>query len=154
MLERMIVKHWIALTVGFTLLGVLIRVRYNTQGHFAIGGEWLAPALRKDAEKQGYSMTDRKFTELVQYAERKAAVAGKDESYIPYLLPDVIKEYFIRNAINEVSTGMMEFERYIKTQKQEVTDDGRNDRKTVAFRGAEFDYQGINYPQSSIASRI
>lgn len=73
--------------------------------------------IRKDAEKQGYSMTDRKFTELVQYAERKAAVAGKDESYIPYLLPDVIKEYFIRNAINEVSTGMMEFERYIKTQK-------------------------------------
>ena len=110
--------------------------------------------IRKDAEKQGYSMTDRKFTELVQYAERKAAVAGKDESYIPYLLPDVIKEYFIRNAINEVSTGMMEFERYIKTQKQEVTDDGRNDRKTVAFRGVEFDYQGINYPQSSIASRI
>ena len=97
-------------------------------------------------------MTDRKFTELVQYAERKAA--GKDESYIPYLLPDVIKEYFIRNAINEVSTGMMEFERNIKPQKQEVTDDGRNDRKTVAFRGAEFDYQGINYPQSSIASRI
>lgn len=45
MLERMIVKHWIALTVGFTLLGVLIRVRYNTQGHFAIGGEWLAPAI-------------------------------------------------------------------------------------------------------------
>lgn len=45
MLERMIVKHWIALTVGFTLLGVLIRVRYNTQGHFAIGGEWLAPAF-------------------------------------------------------------------------------------------------------------
>ena len=40
--------------------------------------------IRKDAEKQGYSMTDRKFTELVQYAERKAAVAGKDESYIPY----------------------------------------------------------------------
>lgn len=31
--------------LGFTLLGVLIRVRYNTQGHFAIGGEWLAPAF-------------------------------------------------------------------------------------------------------------
>ena len=45
MLERMIVKHWIALTVGFTLLGVLIRVRYNTQGHFAIGSEWLVPAF-------------------------------------------------------------------------------------------------------------
>lgn len=45
MLERMIVKHWIALTVGFALLGVLIRVRYNTQGHFAIGGEWLMPVF-------------------------------------------------------------------------------------------------------------
>ena len=78
----------------------------------------LYEGIRKDAEEQGYSMTDEKFTELVRYAERKAAVAGKDESYIPYLLPDVIKEYFIRNAINEVSTGMMEFERYIKTQKQ------------------------------------
>lgn len=77
----------------------------------------LYEGIRKDAEEQGYSMTDEKFTELVRYAERKAAVAGKDESYIPYLLPDVIKEYFIRNAINEVSTGMMEFERYIKTQK-------------------------------------
>ena len=149
MLERMIVKRWIALTVGFTLLGVLIRVRYNTQGHFAIGGEWLAPAFmlflewlirmmrgvlidagiirgHKKRRRKARVQHDRKFTELVQYAERKAAVAGKDESYIPYLLPDVIKEYFIRNAINEVSTGMMEFERYIKTQKQEVTDDGRN----------------------------
>lgn len=45
MLERMIVKHWMALTVGFVLLGVLIRVRYNTQGHFAIGGEWLMPGF-------------------------------------------------------------------------------------------------------------
>lgn len=45
MLERMIAKHWIALTVGFVLLGVLIRARYNTQGHFAIGGEWLMPVF-------------------------------------------------------------------------------------------------------------
>lgn len=110
--------------------------------------------IRQDEEKQGHSMTDEKFIELVQYAERKATVAGKDESYIPYLLPDVIKEYFIRNAINEVTIGVMEFERYIKTQKQEDVNDGRNDRETVAFRGTEFNYQGIDYPQSSIASRI
>lgn len=45
MLERMIAKHWVALTVGFVLLGVLIRARYNTQGHFAIGGEWLMPVF-------------------------------------------------------------------------------------------------------------
>ena len=151
MLERMIVKHWIALTVGFTLLGVLIRVRYNTQGHFAIGGEWLAPAFMLFLEWLIRMMRGVLIDAGIIRGHKKRR---KDESYIPYLLPDVIKEYFIRNAINEVSTGMMEFERYIKTQKQEVTDDGRNDRKTVAFRGAEFDYQGINYPQSSIASRI
>lgn len=45
MLERMVAKHWMALTVGFVLLGVLIRVRYNTQGHFAIGSEWLMPGF-------------------------------------------------------------------------------------------------------------
>ena len=45
MLERTIAKHWVALTVGFVLLGVLIRVRYNTQGHFAIGSEWLMPGI-------------------------------------------------------------------------------------------------------------
>lgn len=45
MLERMIAKHWIALTVGFALLGVLIRVRYSTQGYFTIGSEWLMPVF-------------------------------------------------------------------------------------------------------------
>ena len=51
MLERMIVKHWIALTVGFTLLGVLIRVRYNTQGHFAIGIYAFSGMAHKDDER-------------------------------------------------------------------------------------------------------
>ena len=74
--------------------------------------------IRQDVEKQGYSMTDEKFTELVQYAERKATAAGKDESYIPYLLPDVIKEYFIRNVINEVAIETMEFERYEEVPAQ------------------------------------
>lgn len=66
----------------------------------------LYEGIRKDAEEQGYSMTDEKFTELVRYAERKAAVAGKDESYIPYLLPDVIKEYFIRKLIYDALNGV------------------------------------------------
>lgn len=51
MLERMIAKHWIALTVGFVLLGVLIRLRYNTQGRFAIGGEWLMPVFMLFVER-------------------------------------------------------------------------------------------------------
>lgn len=38
--------------------------------------------IRKDAEKQGYSMTDRKFTELVQYAERKEG-KGKERIVTP-----------------------------------------------------------------------
>lgn len=88
--------------------------------------------VRADAEKNGYKITDEQFDYFVRYARRKAQVAGKDESYIPYLLPDVIKEYFLRKGINTVSFAVMEFERYIKTQKQEVTENGRDFRTAVA----------------------
>lgn len=91
--------------------------------------------IRAEAEDAGYDITDGLFDELLEYARRKAETAGKGESYIPYLLPDVIREYFIRGAINRITFAAMEFERYIKdkTQKQEVTEHGERDHgKTVA----------------------
>lgn len=47
-------------------------------------------------------MSDEEWDEQLAYARRKAKCAGKDESYIPYLLPDVIREFFIRAAINMI----------------------------------------------------
>lgn len=40
MLERWIVKHWIALSVGCLLMAAAVRITYTQRGHAAIGGEW------------------------------------------------------------------------------------------------------------------
>lgn len=67
--------------------------------------------IRKDLEADGYSLEDEQFSKLLEYARRKARVAGKNEKYIPFLLPDVIREWFVRNAINAFSMAVMEAER-------------------------------------------
>lgn len=56
--------------------------------------------IKKEIEKDGYTLTNAEFSCLVEYARRKAEVAGKDESYLPYLIPDVVKEYFFRAWVN------------------------------------------------------
>lgn len=45
---------------------------------------------------------------MIEYAKRKVKIAEKDESYIPILLPDMVKEYFFRMGVNlEVMSKMM-----------------------------------------------
>jgi len=56
--------------------------------------------IREALERKGYILQDAEYNELVQYARRKASVAGNDESYIPLLLPDVVREHYMRTAIN------------------------------------------------------
>ena len=64
--------------------------------------------IRESMEKEGYKLQDGEYEDLMEYARRKAKAAGKDESYLPLLLPDVIKEYFFRAYIN--LAGMMAVE--------------------------------------------
>ena len=46
MLEKWIVRHWIALASGCVLTGIVLRITYATRGQLVIGGEWLIiPAL-------------------------------------------------------------------------------------------------------------
>lgn len=40
MLERWIVKHWIALSAGCLLMAAAVRMTYAQRGYAAIGGEW------------------------------------------------------------------------------------------------------------------
>ena len=68
--------------------------------------------IREKAETDGYKVDDDTFQELIEYARRKAKVAGRDESYLPFLLPDVIKEWYIRRAINVYSIAMMQIQKY------------------------------------------
>ena len=67
--------------------------------------------IREKAEADGYKVNDDTFRELIEYARRKAKVAGRDESYLPFLLPDVIKEWYIRRAINVYSLAMVQIKK-------------------------------------------
>ena len=71
--------------------------------------------IREEMENAGYVLEDSEFEKVVAYARRKAEVSGKDESYMPYLLPDVIREWITRQAINAVSIAAMTAERILKT---------------------------------------
>ncbi len=64
------------------------------------GGKGQYPEIKEKLEEQGYEFPDGLYEWLLAYARRKAEVAGKGESYIPYLLPDVVREYFFREYIN------------------------------------------------------
>ncbi len=64
--------------------------------------------IRESMEKEGYKLQDGEYENLLEYARRKAKSAGKDESYLPLLLPDVIKEYFFRAYINLAGLMAME----------------------------------------------
>ncbi len=66
--------------------------------------------IREKAEADGYKVDDDTFQGLIEYARRKAKTAGRDESYLPLLLPDVIKEWHIRRAINTYSIAMMQIQ--------------------------------------------
>lgn len=66
--------------------------------------------IRKKAEDAGYHMDDDTFGKVVAYAKRKAATSGKGDSYIPCVLPDVIREHFARIAINSFSTELMKIQ--------------------------------------------
>ena len=65
-------------------------------------------SVKQQLEKDGYKISNAEFSCLVEYATRKVKIAGKDESYIPILLPDIVKEYFIRTGVNlETMSKMM-----------------------------------------------
>lgn len=72
--------------------------------------------IRTDMEEAGYVLEDSEFEKVVAYARRKAEVSGKDESYMPYLLPDVIREWVTRQAINAVTIAAMTAERILKQE--------------------------------------
>lgn len=56
--------------------------------------------IRKSLESKGYIVADSQFQRIVSLARRKANLSGKGEKYIALLLPDVMKDYFYREAVN------------------------------------------------------
>lgn len=63
------------------------------------------PEIKRALEAQGYALPDELYKYLLAYTRRKARCAGKDESYIPYLLPDVVKEYYLQLCITTLTAA-------------------------------------------------
>lgn len=74
--------------------------------------------IRAELEADGFRLDDEEYTEAVNYARRKAESSGKDESYMPYLLPDVIREWITRKVINSVTFAAMEIEKIFRQEEK------------------------------------
>lgn len=83
------------------------------------------PEIRAVMEERGYAVDDAQYEEVVAYARRKAAASGKDESYMPYLLPDVIKEWVVSRAINAVTIAAMTAENLFQQEVYYGEHDGK-----------------------------
>ena len=63
--------------------------------------------VRKKMESEGMILTQAEFEVIVKCARRKLEVCKKDESYLPLLLEDEIKNYFFRITVNAAGLLMM-----------------------------------------------
>lgn len=61
--------------------------------------------IRERMEVEGYKVSDDEFSQILSYAKRKAKVSGKEESYLPFLLPDLMNaEIQIGDVLNGTKT--------------------------------------------------
>lgn len=56
----------------------------------------------------GEQLTEDEYEKALKYARRKAELNGKDEDYIPLLLPDVIKERLFSRFTVELMRALAE----------------------------------------------
>lgn len=59
-----------------------------------------ARAVRRAQEEAGYDISDDEFDDLVEYAERKRTLTGKEPEYLLLLLEDEIRDKWYRDVIN------------------------------------------------------
>lgn len=63
--------------------------------------------VREEMRKEGLEITRQEYEDGLNLAVRKAACAGKDSSYIPLLLPDVIRQIKFSNIVNAMAELML-----------------------------------------------
>lgn len=63
--------------------------------------------VRKDLQASGFELTDPEFDEVLQVSCRKVRLTGMTESYLPFLVPDVIRETVYRREINNITAPVL-----------------------------------------------
>lgn len=70
MLEKWIVRHWIALCVGCVLMGFALRIAYAERGRMGFGGEWLIIPMVFAVERHIRKCRRRRNARVRRCAER------------------------------------------------------------------------------------
>lgn len=63
--------------------------------------------VREDLQESGFGLTDPEFEQALTASRRKVKVKGMKEEYLPYLLPDVIREMVLSREINNITASVM-----------------------------------------------
>ncbi len=66
--------------------------------------------IRKAAEQEQITLTDREFLHVVYICTRKIELNGLDAEYMNILLPDEIRHYAIRREVNIITLAVREME--------------------------------------------
>ncbi len=66
--------------------------------------------IRKAAEQEQITLTDKEFLHVVFICTRKIELNGLEADYMNILLPDEIKHYAIRRGVNIITLAVKEME--------------------------------------------
>lgn len=83
--------------------------------------------IRKRAEEEMITLTDKEFLNVVFLCTRKIEMNGLDAEYMNLLLPDEIRHYAFRREVNKIAFTV------IREEMEEMRN-GTDYRKTVPCR--------------------
>ena len=66
--------------------------------------------IRKEAEQERITLTDKEFLNVVFVCTRKIELNGLNADYMNILLPDEIRHYAIRREVNTITFVLKEME--------------------------------------------
>lgn len=66
--------------------------------------------IRKEAEQEQITLTDKEFLNVVFICTRKIELNGLNADYMNILLPDEIRHYAIRREVNRITFVLKEME--------------------------------------------
>lgn len=64
--------------------------------------------IMSEFRKSAYDISDEEVTDVLRLCRRKIEIAGQQEDYLKLLLPDELKNYCFRMAVNMTSFAGIE----------------------------------------------
>lgn len=106
--KRFIMHYWLSISLGMIATPFAIQYAYQDRGRLAFGGEYLVlPAtiaqgmlqITDEFQKQT-GIADEVVDRIIEHSFRKMELVQAPPEYILLLLPDELKNYCFRCAVN------------------------------------------------------